>query len=203
MNTLLKNSAAAARPLLSRPEVLAWIHGQSPSVRSRAAEQELARDLGIDCAKNQQWTGAFGEQIVREALEAQGHRVRRPQHRRGLQPDWMTDYALYEVKTQLYSGSGSAADLVYAAPVKYGDMPRVWGRPLNIVLLGRAEDRYRGLLSGPRGSFLMSFIELCRAHDIYFVSGRALVGSARSNKVLLFLGKGLQQRPRECLCHLL
>ena len=74
-------------------------------------------------------------------LEAQFGKgsVWRPKIKCGFCPDWETEACLFEVKSRSYTVTGTAGEKILGCPIKYIDVPKIYGKPLNIVLLGYQE----------------------------------------------------------------
>ena len=88
-----------------------------------------------------QWTTTLGEYLVKIMLEEKygAGKVWRPEIKSGFHPDWETPDSLYEVKSRNYTTTGTAGEKILGCPIKYIDIPKIYGKPLNIVLLGYQE----------------------------------------------------------------
>jgi len=86
-----------------------------------------------------QWTTKIGENIVKQLLENNSFKVYKPEKKEGCKPDWETDEFIYEVKTRSYTVPGTAGEKILGVPYKYASIPRLYGKPLKIVLVGFQE----------------------------------------------------------------
>jgi hypothetical protein len=88
------------------------------------------------------WTTCVGENFVKDILILLGHtQVIKPNKRRGHQPDLMTNKGVFEVKSRTWGTSGTAGEKIYGVPWKYSEVPRLFGKPLYIVLVAAQEER--------------------------------------------------------------
>ena len=53
-----------------------------------------------------------------------------------------TDDAIWEVKTRNWNTPGTAGEKVLGVPYKYSDIPRLYGKPLKIVLVAYQEHEF-------------------------------------------------------------
>lgn len=93
-----------------------------------------------------QWTTLLCQELVREALIEMGCKnVSNAKHVQGsittkkYHPDLQCDDIVYEVKGRSWSTSGTAGEKILGVPLKYGEVPIVYGKPLRIVLVGYQE----------------------------------------------------------------
>lgn len=63
----------------------------------------------------------------------------RPENRQGHRPDLETGDTIWEVKCRTWTTPGTAGDKVIGVPWKYAAAPRLYGKPLRIVLCGYQE----------------------------------------------------------------
>ena len=106
-------------------------------------------DLSLD----KQWTNRFGEYICEEIYTLLGKTVVKPVKKDNKQPDWETGDAILEAKTQTFYTSGTAGEKILGCPLKYADIPKLYGKPLKILCMGGAEKVCResyGNLPGPK-----------------------------------------------------
>jgi len=54
-------------------------------------------------------------------------------------PDLECDEFVYEVKGRSWSTSGTAGEKILGVPLKYGELPRLYKKPLQIILVGYQE----------------------------------------------------------------
>ena len=94
----------------------------------------------LDYSKHtNQWSTAFSELLFKRILEQSGKIVWRPNPCGGLCPDWETDDAIYEIKARNYTTSGTAGEKILGTPFKYSKVPKLYGKPLYIVVMGYQE----------------------------------------------------------------
>lgn len=93
-----------------------------------------------------QWTTKFCQDVVKEALSKLGRKnVRKSTpaksslRKKRYQPDLECDEYVYEVKGRNWSTSGTAGEKILGVPLKYGELPRLYKKPLQIVLVGYQE----------------------------------------------------------------
>ena len=143
------------RPLLQRPLVCIWLKRnpfdvppseKNTSVKSRtqqcqARDRDWAHHVYFSHKKTlpTMWSAAFGEELVSEILRTRGAVVWKPCKKEGLQPDWETEDAIWEVKTRNWNTSGTAGEKVLGVIYKYAAVPRLYGKRLNIVCVGYQE----------------------------------------------------------------
>jgi hypothetical protein len=65
-----------------------------------------------------QWSGVFGEEIVRQILLNRGCNVTKPGKINNLMLDLETDNYLYEVKTRNYTTPGTIGEKILGTPYK-------------------------------------------------------------------------------------
>ncbi len=93
-----------------------------------------------------QWTTIFCQNLVKEALEKLGRKnVRSTTAKQAslrmkrYDPDLECDDFVYEVKGRSWTTSGTAGEKILGVPLKYGEVPRLYHKPLKIVLIGYQE----------------------------------------------------------------
>ena len=101
-------------------------------------EKEFGNRM-IGQVNNNQFTTALGEGLVFAALFRQGKNPRRPLKKDGVIPDIETYDAIYEVKTRNWTTSGTAGEKTLGCPFKYAKVPRLYNKPLKIVLVAYQE----------------------------------------------------------------
>ena len=152
----LKNMSSVYDILLN-PKIRSWIQRgeffENLQINSRKKNGEKYKEQeklwGHEVLKEHfdyqkttnQWTTTLGENLVKIMLEAKlgEGRVWRPKIKNGFHPDWETESCLYEVKSRNYTTTGTAGEKILGSPIKYIDVPKIYGKPLNIVLLGYQE----------------------------------------------------------------
>ena len=108
------------------------------TVVDKEKEKEFGNRM-IGQVNNTQFTTVLGEGLVFAELFRQGKNPRRPLKKEGKIPDIETDDAIYEVKTRNWTTSGTAGEKVLGAPFKYAEVPRLYNKPLKIVLVAYQE----------------------------------------------------------------
>lgn len=143
--------------LLSKPEVIKWCYEgiTEVSLKTTSSEKKLKKSkqvekewgnkvMGTKDAK--QWTTKFCEEVVREALIKLGRKnVRKTTSKKSslrdkkYEPDLECDEYVYEVKGRAWNTPGTAGEKILGVPMKYGEIPRLYKKPLRIVLVGYQE----------------------------------------------------------------
>jgi hypothetical protein len=131
---------------LGREGVLEWIYGEPEWVRKMRKEgSEREWGIGLIGYVTNQWTTELGEHILGDILEVLDKNPRKIKvHQRAangkrLDPDRDADDGLYECKARNYSTTGTAGEKIMGCPIKYCEVPRLYGKPLYIVCLGFQE----------------------------------------------------------------
>ncbi len=115
-------------------------------LREAKRQEDIWGDQIIGGNGGTQWTTKFCQDIVMEALIKLGRKnVRRAiPHESSIrdkryQPDLECDDYVYEVKGRNWTTSGTAGEKILGVPLKYGELPRLYNRPLQIILVGYQE----------------------------------------------------------------
>lgn len=131
---------------LGREGVLEWIYGEPEWVRKMRKEGgEREWGIGLIGYVTNQWTTELGEHILGDILELLDKNPRKIRvHQRAangkrLDPDRDADDGLYECKARNFSTTGTAGEKIMGCPIKYCEVPRLYGKPLYIVCLGFQE----------------------------------------------------------------
>lgn len=107
-------------------------------------EQEWARSVlgGV----GNQWTTKLCQEVVKEALVLLGRKnVRSTTSKQSsikekkYCPDLECDDFVYEVKGRSWTTTGTAGEKILGVPLKYGELPKLYSKPLKIVLVGYQE----------------------------------------------------------------
>ena len=116
----------------------------NPKARaSKKKEMELLeRIVRKECSKpgKGQWYMKASEFFVKRALEIMGEKVWSPKTIKGFRPDLETKDTIYEVKSRSYSVPGTAGEKILGTPCKYSKVPKLYGKKLEIVLIGYQEE---------------------------------------------------------------
>lgn len=159
MKTINKNTDTNI-VLLRNKEVLQWLLGdlsflpefehknktkdiQTLKVLEDKWGQTIAKSHRPDLKLTGQWTTTFGQQICHELYTLLGKHVKNPVKKSGYLPDKEVDDAIIEVKTQTYNTTGTAGEKILGVPMKYSDIPDLYGKPLKILCIGCAEKECR------------------------------------------------------------
>ena len=120
-----------------------------------------------------QWTTCLGEWFTKDILMLLGHTVNRPQQKKdidkNLRPDLETEEAIYEVKTRNWNTPGTAGEKVLGVPFKYSSIPRLYNKPLRIILLGYQEHEYKKDLFEETTLEKKEFLEFYKKMNISYV----------------------------------
>lgn len=136
--------------LIDNQDVIDWIKGEGVFIeyfaKSRLKNgkeyQKKEFEWGNEMIKskdNSQWTTKLGEKIVKEVLEKNGKTVKRPKKIQNFKPDWETEDAIYEVKSRSWTTTGTAGEKILGCPFKYADIPELYGKKLQIILVAYQE----------------------------------------------------------------
>ncbi len=108
-------------------------------------ERDWANSL-LGRAGLKQWTTTLGQNVVHEALVALGRKnVRKTEDKqstirnKSYSPDLECDDFVYEVKARSWTTPGTAGEKILGTPLKYGEIPRLYNKPLQIVLVAYQE----------------------------------------------------------------
>ncbi len=114
-----------------------------------AVANKIEREWGnkiIGTKNGGQWTTVFCQNLVKEALEKLGRKnVRSTTKKKSslkdkeYDPDLECDDFVYEVKARSWTMSGTAGEKILGVPLKYGEVPNLYHKPLKIVLIGYQE----------------------------------------------------------------
>ena len=132
--------------ILSNPLVVMWIKGENfnlTCIKRTKVEKEwgnrmLKRYFGYT-ENTKQWTTCLGENIVKALLERKGYTVQRPIGLSGFKPDFETEDFIVEVKSRSWCTIGTAGEKILGVPYKYASVPKLYGKPLKIVLVAFQE----------------------------------------------------------------
>ena len=117
--------------------------GKQPKDLERAEGNKWRKRWKNDGVDTSQWTTIVGEGLVKETLEARGYKAWKPKTLDGYEPDWETDDFMVEVKSRTWNTTGTAGEKVLGTPYKYASIPRIYKKPLIIVLVAYQERELR------------------------------------------------------------
>ncbi|MFW0862334.1 MAG: hypothetical protein ACKKL6_01995 [Candidatus Komeilibacteria bacterium] len=142
--------------LLDNPKVIKWCYEGITELTLRGTSNQnrlneykaIEKDWGnsITGGDGNQWTTKLCEDLVMEALTKLGrHNVRKTTPKRSTirskqyKPDLECDDYVYEVKGRNWCVTGTAGEKILGVPLKYGEVPRLYDKPLQIILVGYQE----------------------------------------------------------------
>jgi len=180
--------------LLDKPEVIKWCYGPITDISlvnsndqkklkiANNKEKEWARSI-IGGAGNQ-WTTKLCQDLVKEALVRLGRKnvnsstsVKSSLRNKKYNPDLECDECVYEVKGRSWTTPGTAGEKILGVPLKYGELPRLYHKPLKIILVGYQEYEARKnfafgdlLNENEQTKELSESLEFYRVHHIEYVA---------------------------------
>ncbi len=183
------------KPLLENPDVVRWCYAgvTTTSLMNTADEKKLKKfkviedkwGNGVIGSKGSgQWTTKLCQNLVAEALQKLGrknvHRTRPMKssvREKRYEPDLECDRYIYEVKGRNWTTPGTAGEKILGVPLKYGEVPRLYHKPLQIVLVGYQEYEARqgfafGDLLDPKNQTpeLHESLAFYKEHNIEYVA---------------------------------
>ena len=179
--------------LLEKKEVVHWCfegvtkvtlaHTKRKELLQEAQEKEREWARSVIGGRGSQWTTDLCERLVQESLILLGREnVRRTEKRKSTirnkrySPDLECDKYVYEVKGRNWTTTGTAGEKILGVPMKYGEVPRVYSKPLQIILVGyqeyeaRKEFAFGDLLnSHEQTEELQESLAFYKEHDIEYI----------------------------------
>ena len=144
--------------LLENSEVIRWCYEgiTDYTLKNKSSEKDLKesneteRDWGNKVIQGidggGQWTTRLCEGLVMEALIRLGRKnVKKTTLKKSslrdkrYNPDLECDEYVYEVKGRNWTTPGTAGEKILGVPLKYGEIPRLYKKPLQIILVGYQE----------------------------------------------------------------
>ena len=143
--------------LLNNPKVIQWCYEGITDVSLKNTEsekklkeaKEIEQNWGnsvIQTIGGKQWTTVLCQELVMEALIKLGRKnVKATTAKKSslrdkkYDPDLECDEYVYEVKGRSWCTPGTAGEKILGVPLKYGEVPRLYNKPLQIVLVGYQE----------------------------------------------------------------
>lgn len=143
--------------LLNNPKVIQWCYEGITAVSLKNTEsekklkeaKEIEKIWGNEVVKTvdgKQWTTILCQDLVAEALTKLGRKNVKETTRKksslrdkSYDPDLECDEFVYEVKGRSWCTPGTAGEKILGVPLKYGELPRLYRKPLQIVLVGYQE----------------------------------------------------------------
>lgn len=87
--------------------------------------------------------------------------------------DFETATSFYEIKTRSYNVSGTAGEKIISVPHKYRHIPKIYGKPIDIILIGNQELDDRGVFDTDVEN--SKFIELIKEFGFKYVKFSTLL----------------------------
>ncbi len=143
--------------LLNNPKVIQWCYEgvtkisliNTESEEKLKESKEIEKKWGnevIETIDGKQWTTALCQDLVMEALKKLGRKnvrktkpVKSSIRDKKYDPDLECDDYVYEVKGRSWSTPGTAGEKILGVPLKYGELPYLFKKPLQIILVGYQE----------------------------------------------------------------
>ncbi len=154
---------------------------QGDLINYNKQEQDWARRIigGIGA----QWTTVLCQNLVKEALTALGQtnvrvctQMQSSVRDKKYSPDLESDDFVYEVKGRNWTTTGTAGEKILGVPLKYGEVPNLYHKPLKIVLVGYQEFEARKafafgdlLDANDQTSQLRESLEFYKKHNIEYI----------------------------------
>lgn len=143
--------------LLENKEVIRWCYEgiTDISLKNTESEEKLKESKEIEkrwgnevmhTKDGKQWTTRLCQDLVMEALVKLGRKnVRATTSKKSslrdkkYDPDLECNDYVYEVKGRSWCTPGTAGEKILGVPLKYGELPRLYKKPLQIILVGYQE----------------------------------------------------------------
>lgn len=143
--------------MLDNKKIIQWCYEPitNLSLRETADEKKLKEvkeeekiwgNEVLGTKEGKQWTTVLCQDLVMEALIKLGRKnVRKTKPTKSslrdkkYQPDLECDEFVYEVKGRSWCTPGTAGEKILGVPLKYGELPRLFHKPLKIILVGYQE----------------------------------------------------------------
>jgi len=134
--------------MLKQQKIIDWILGSKEWIEkyklSRKKDKLVQTEennfgKSVSNSKTCMWSGILGESFVKELLKNLGYHVSKPKKHSSFRPDLETEEAIYEVKTRTWCTPGTCGEKILGTPLKYIDVPILYGKPLKIILVAFQE----------------------------------------------------------------
>lgn len=157
MGTKSNKKEKVSLELLNNPRVIQWCYEGVTEVSLKNTKDKkklkgpnkIEKEWGnkvIHKENIKQWTTKLCQDLVKEALILLGRKnVRKITPKKSsvrdkkYHPDLECDDFVYEVKGRSWTTTGTAGEKILGVPLKYGELPRLYKKPLQIVLVGYQE----------------------------------------------------------------
>ncbi len=181
--------------LLENPEVIKWCYEaitetsleNTDNTTLLSGSKEIEKQWGNEAIRTtecKQWTTILCQELVMEALIRLGKKnVRATTGKRSsvrnkrYYPDLECDEFVYEVKGRSWTTPGTAGEKILGVPLKYGELPRLYAKPLKIVLVAYQEYEARNkfafgdlLNTNDQTSELRESLAFYKERDIEYVA---------------------------------
>jgi hypothetical protein len=181
--------------LLNNPEVIRWCYEgiTDVSLKNTTNAEKLKASKKIEDHWGDkvvggngggQWTTVLCQDLVMEALiHLDRKNVKKAQPRQSsvrnkdYQPDLECDDYVYEVKGRNWSTTGTAGEKILGVPLKYGEVPNLYKKPLQIILVGYQEyEAKQGFAFGDlldknsQTKELQESLAFYKEHDIEYIA---------------------------------
>ena len=126
-------------------EAIAWAtgcHVNPAGHKLTKVEERVWGNRMIGQVDNSQWTTLVGEHVVFKVLQELGKNPTIPVKKGGYKPDIETDDHIYEVKTRNWNTTGTIGEKVFGCPLKYAEIPELYGKPLRIICVAYQEEEF-------------------------------------------------------------
>lgn len=151
--------------LLDNSEVVRWCYNgitketlaTTSSIKVLTPYKETEKIWGnkvMSTENSKQWTTKLCENLVMEALVKLGRKnvrstiqMKSSLREKKYSPDLECDEFVYEVKGRSWCTTGTAGEKILGVPLKYGEIPRLYRKPLKIVLVGYQEHEAREMFA--------------------------------------------------------
>ena len=182
------------KKLLQNKDVIKWcFQGITKYTTINTSNKDLLKKANIEeklwgnkimgTKNNNQWTTKLCEDLVKEALEMLGRKnVRHTEQKKSTlrnkkySPDLECDNYVYEVKGRNWTTTGTAGEKILGVPLKYGEVPRLYEKPLQIILVGYQEYEAREgfafgdlLDSDEQTDELKNSLAFCKKNNIEYI----------------------------------
>lgn len=159
--------------------IIKWTKNSYIKNNKKAKDNEYNwGNLMIKSVANCMWSSILGEKIVYDLVKRLGFNIWKPEKIQGYQPDFETDKYVFEVKTRNWTTSGTAGEKVLGVPYKYSDIPRLYKKPLKIILVAYQEYEYinsNTKLFGNLSEEKKKLLEYWKENNIEFIQFTKLV----------------------------
>ncbi len=142
---------------LNNPEIIRWCYeGITDATLETTTNKEILKKAKIEedvwgdgiiaGSGGGQWSTKLCQDLVMEALIKLGRKnvksttsIKSSLRNKKYSPDLECDEYVYEIKGRSWTTSGTAGEKILGVPLKYGELPRLYKKPLQIILVGYQE----------------------------------------------------------------